>query len=581
MFFLVTAITGSYFVWQHSYRTLLAEQQDQLERFASHIYSRLDKYAHIPRLIAKDKALVDALKTPDNPAQIDITNRHLKQINTVIQASDTYLIDAKGFTIAASNWDHTLSFIGRNFAWRPYFKRALEGERSQYFALGSTSGKRGYYYSFPVSHGAIILGVVVVKMDLTAIEENWKSKRNYFVATDPNQVIFMSSKPEWLFKSLTALSLETRMAIKNSRQYLDQDIRSLNLVGNLDLPTGELANAKYSGITRDYIVSSRPIDNLALNIRVLTPKSQLLLACLTFLGILCLVFAIIYLLSTLLYQRQLKRLQFEQLQAAANQKLEIQVMERTAELHAEIAERTRTAQALKQTQSELIQAAKLAVLGQMSASISHELNNPLAAIRSYADNGRLFLAKGKVERTEENLNRIAVLTERMARISEQLKSFARKSDPDEKVSANLAPIILASKELIQPQLKKQQVNLELQLADSPMMVIVNPLQIEQVLINLLTNAMQALDTTSDKQICLSVEQEQDAWWIHIDDNGPGISPDRQQSLFEPFYTTKKNGLGLGLSISQQIIRSMDGELSISTSPMGGARFSVRLSKQQG
>lgn len=579
--FFVSAVTGSYFVWQHSYRTLLAEQRDQLERFASHIYNRLDKYAHIPRLIAKDKALVDALKDPANPAQIDITNRHLKQVNSVIQASDTYLIDAKGLTIAASNWDQKLSFIGRNFAWRPYFKRAIEGNSSQYFALGSTSGKRGYYYSYPISHGAEILGVVVVKMDLTAIEENWKSKRNYFVATDQNQVIFMSSKPEWLFKGLAALSQETRMDIKNSRQYLDQDIRSLNLVGDLDQPAGELSNVQHSGITNDYIISSRPIDNLALNIRVLTPKSQLLLDCLNFLGILSLVFAIFYLISILLYQRQLKRLQFEQLQAAANQKLEIQVMERTAELHAEIAERIRTAQALKQTQNELIQAAKLAVLGQISASISHELNNPLAAIRSYADNGRLFLARGKVERTEENLTRIAALTERMARISEQLKSFVRKSDPDEKVSANLAPIILASKELVQPQLKKQRVNLELQLADSPMMVKVNPLQLEQVLINLLTNAMQALENNTDKHICLSVEQVQQEWCIHIDDNGPGISQDKQHSLFEPFYTTKKNGLGLGLSISQQIIKSMDGELSISTSPMGGARFSVRLSKLQG
>lgn len=579
--FFVSAVTGSYFVWQHSYRTLLAEQRDQLERFASHIYNRLDKYAHIPRLIAKDKALVDALKDPANPAQIDITNRHLKQVNSVIQASDTYLIDAKGLTIAASNWDQKLSFIGRNFAWRPYFKRAIEGNSSQYFALGSTSGKRGYYYSYPISHGAEILGVVVVKMDLTAIEENWKSKRNYFVATDQNQVIFMSSKPEWLFKGLTTLSQKTRMDIKNSRQYLDQDIRSLKLVGDLDQPAGELSNAQHSGITNDYIVSSRSIDNLALNIRVLTPKSQLLLDCLNFLGILCLVFAIFYLISILLYQRQLKRLQFEQLQAAANQKLEIQVMERTAELHAEIAERIRTAQALKQTQNELIQAAKLAVLGQISASISHELNNPLAAIRSYADNGRLFLAKGKVERTEENLTRIAALTERMARISEQLKSFVRKSDPDEKVSANLAPIILASKELVQPQLKKQRVNLELQLADSPMTVKVNPLQLEQVLINLLTNAIQALENNADKHILLSVEQVQQEWCIHIDDNGPGINQDKQHSLFEPFYTTKKNGLGLGLSISQQIIKSMDGELSISTSPMGGARFSVRLSKLQG
>lgn len=159
-------------------------------------------------------------------------------------------------------------------------------------------------------------------------------------------------------------------------------------------------------------------------------------------------FAIVYLGLLLVHHRQLKQRQIEQLQSEAKQKLEFLVMERTSALHAEIAERSKTESMLRQTQDELIQAAKLAVLGQMSASISHELNNPLAAIRSFADNGRRFLANGKPERTDDNLTRISALTERMAKISEQLKSFARKSNTDEKVNAQLLPIILSTKELM-------------------------------------------------------------------------------------------------------------------------------------
>lgn len=130
-------------------------------------------------MISKDKELIDALLAPQNSAQIDITNRYLEQVNDVIQAADTYLIDRFGNTISSSNWNLDCSFIGRNFAWRPYFYRSITGEKSQYFALGSTSGQRGYYYAYPVIYAAETLGVIVVKMDLSAIEEGWQSKKSY------------------------------------------------------------------------------------------------------------------------------------------------------------------------------------------------------------------------------------------------------------------------------------------------------------------------------------------------------------------------------------------------------------------
>lgn len=147
-YFICMGVSG-HFIWNKSYQSLTQQHRSQLERFASHIQNKLDKFAHIPQLIAKDAPLIEALLHPQNSAQIDITNRYLEEVNQIIQAADTYLIDEYGNTIAASNWNIERSFVGRNFAFRPYFKQAIVGKRSQYFALGSTSGQRGYYYSFP------------------------------------------------------------------------------------------------------------------------------------------------------------------------------------------------------------------------------------------------------------------------------------------------------------------------------------------------------------------------------------------------------------------------------------------------
>lgn len=574
--YMVIAAMAAHLVWRYSYQSLLVEQQSELERFSSHISATLDKYAHIPRLLSKDKELVDALRHANNTAQINLTNLYLEQVNDVIQATDTYLLDSIGNTIASSNWSLDRSFIGRNFSWRPYFYNAISGTRSQYFALGSTSGQRGYYYAYPVIYAAEVIGVVVVKMDLSSIEENWRSKNSYFVATDNNNIVFMSSQPDWLFHSVSELSEEARKKIQDTRQYLDNTIPSLGFYADVDGAETEWIKPKQSWFKNDYIVSTNKLDNLALNIHVLSPKVIVFWDTFGFLIILTMIFAIIYLAFLLLHHRQIRQRQIERLQAEAKQKLEFLVMERTAKLHVEIGEKIKTEHALRQTQNELIQAAKLAVLGQMSASISHELNNPLAAIRSFADNGRRFLTNGKPERTDENLQRISALTVRMAKISEQLKSFARKTHTDEHVEAQLLPLIINAKELMQPQFKSHYIAFEIQAPEASIRCSINPIQLEQVIINLLTNAMQAVDEQEMKKIVVTLEQQAEHILIHVDDTGAGLNLQQMKNLFEPFYTTKKNGLGLGLSISQQIIHSMGGELTAHSSSFGGARFTIIL-----
>ena len=575
LYFLFTFL-GAKLVWTNSYNALIENHQSQLDRFSSHIEAKLEKFAHIPQLLARDRKLIEALFDPANSAQIDITNRYLKQINSTINAADTYLLDTSGLTIAASNWNLERSFVGRSFSWRPYFRKAILGENSQYFALGSTSGQRGYYYAAPIIYAAETLGIVVVKMDISSIEENWQSDLSYFVATDNDNIIFMSSQPKWLFKSIAPLDFNTLVNISQSQRYLGKTIESLNLAGDLDTQNAEWVNHKQEWLKSDYIVTSRALNDLPLTIRVLTPKREIFWACFTYIIWCSMVFAIAYLALLLIYHRRLKQRQFDQLQAEAKQKLEFLVLERTSELHGEIKERCKTEEQLRKTQDELIQAAKLAVLGQMSASISHELNNPLAAIRSFADNARRFIKADKLERVDDNLHRISALTERMAKISTQLKSFARKSDGDERVNAQLKPILLSAKELMQGQFKSHFVEFSLEISDEPIWITVNPIQLEQVLINLLTNAIQASEKKEVRQIHITTIIDENWVWIHIDDNGEGVGEKTHDQLFEPFFTTKKNGLGLGLSISQQIIQSMNGDVSATASMLGGARFTIKL-----
>ncbi|MHC0518073.1 sensor histidine kinase [Vibrio harveyi] len=576
-FYFLCAFIGGHWVWSHSYQSLLDKHQSQLERFSSHIQNKLDKYAHIPHLLSKDEPLVEALLNPENSAQLEITNRYLESVNGVIEAADTYLIDKWGTTIAASNWRKERSFIGRNFAFRPYFKQAITGQRSQYYALGSTSGKRGYYYSYPIVYAGGVIGVVVVKMDLSKIEDNWQQPNSVFVASDPSGIVFMSSRNDWLFKSLQPLEEATAAEVWASRRYLNTTIDSLGFVGDMSLAHTE-AKQGYPYNKGTLVVSSLPLENLKLTIRVLSPKQSVIWFTMGYLLVLTLVFTVLFLVGQLIYHRQQRHRQIERIQQEANQKLEYQVMARTAELQAEIAQRIETEQTLRVTQDELVQAAKLAVLGQMSASISHELNNPLAAIRSFAENGKLFLHKEKYERTEENLTRISALTDRMANISQQLRSFAKKTSGNELAQTHLLPVIASAKELMKPAFKSARVTLNTKLIEQDVEVQINTIQLEQVLVNLLTNAIEATKGQENKQVHLSIEKDIKAElvWIYVDDNGTGLGEFTFSQLCEPFLTTKQNGLGLGLSISQQILAGMNGKLSAQNREQGGARFSICL-----
>ena len=564
--------------WQASWRSGLQQLQDeslqQLRQFTGHLESQLARYQFLPRLIARNQLLVETLLDPDNSSRIDLANRFLEDINAITGASDTYLMDASGLTLAASNWNGERPFVGRNFSFRPYFQQAMQGKLGRYFALGSTSGQRGYYFAWPIIHAAEPIGAVVVKMDLAGIEQRYSGHEAQFIVTDPDGVVFISTRPQWLFRSLQLLPEAVLSRIANTRRYPGRQIEPLPLdwlPHQGDEPT--LLRMGPRPPASEYLYQQQEMPKAGWRVAILSPLDPVRRNSLVATGLALLSALIALLLLLLLRQRHRRRLERQRYAERAQRELEHQVALQTTDLRHEIEERKRTEQRLRDTQGELIQTAKLAVLGQMSASISHELNNPLAAIRSYADNARQFLQRGQTEPVRQNLERIGELTERMGKISSQLKQFARKSS-DRIEAVRVEPVIQTAIDLVMPQYRQSAIRIRNHCERPGPLALAEIIPLEQVLINLINNAVQAVD--GDGEIDIHCETQQEWVLIHVDDNGPGLDARAQEHIFDPFYTTKKAGLGLGLSISARIMDSMNGHLSAANRPEGGARFTISL-----
>ena len=280
----------------------------------------------------------------------------------------------------------------------------------------------------------------------------------------------------------------------------------------------------------------------------------------------------------------IERIRNEKKLQQAKEQLEIRVKERTEDLEqsnqrlrAEVDERHKTEEALKQAQEELIQAAKMAVLGQISAGINHELNQPLTAIRSYTQNAQQFLLRGKIETASANLTEIIDLTDHMSSIIAQLKVFSSKRG-DALSCVNVSTSLNDALKIMSPQIKQQQIEIHTPSTDEEYLVKGDLIRLEQVFINLISNASQAMSHCEKKQITITMEENIDRVSIHITDTGPGIVDHNLKHIFEPFFTTKdiSQGLGLGLSISHRIVEAMHGTLTASNSHSSGAIFSITL-----
>lgn len=563
--------------------------KDTLKLTVAGLNGALHRYEALPFLIAKKSVLVELLNTPDDEALVMAVNEELRLSAERLKASDVYIMDVSGTTVATSNYRKERSFYGRNFAYRPYFTQALEGGTGRFFALGITSGERGYFFAAPIEYEERIIGVVALKFTVDGFEQAWRDADHQMMVSDVNGVVFMASRPDWHFKTLQPLNAEQLREIGTNRQY---PIGELEPLDNKVTPLGgtvERVLITDGGITSEYVSTAIYVANAAWTVRILVPATQARTHTLATLLIVVLVIMLIGLATAFYLQRRAQLLERLETQKAAHDQLEARVAERTVDLHrsneqlmGEIVERKAAENRLRATQAELVQAGKLAALGQMSAALSHEFNQPLAAVKSYADNAVKLLDIGRTAETRENVTRISDMADRMAQISRHLRNFARR--PGEKTRPVLVvQIINDAKALVQPRLNSVNAALAFDPPDTDIQVLGGHIRLQQVIVNLLSNALDAMNDQQYPQIEVGLEDLGDHCKVTVRDHGAGVAEEDLERVFDPFYTTKQpgEGMGLGLSISYNIIKDFDGDLKVSNHPDGGAVFELVLCKVTG
>ncbi|MBO9422524.1 sensor histidine kinase [Labrenzia sp. R4_2] len=544
----------------------------------------LQRYEPLPSLIAERPSLVALLKSPTDPELLKRVNEDLRLSAYRLKASDVYVMDVSGMTLAASSYQKELSFVGRSFAYRPYFTQALEGGTGRFFALGTTSGERGYFFAAPIEDNERVVGVVAVKFTVDGFEQAWRNADHQIIVSDLRGVVFMASRPDWHFRTLRPLTRTEIAEIQANRQYPADGL--LPLVNTVKPLTEDLNLIKIEDEPSGYryISSSEYISDAGWNVRILVSATRARTQAFAAVLILVLGIMLIGLAVAFYIQRRAQLIERLLTQQAAQEQLEVRVEERTADLNRtnaqlleEVAERKAAETRLRKTQTELVQAGKLAALGQMSAALSHEFNQPLAAVKSYAENALKLLERNRTPETRENISRISEMTDRMASISKHLRNFARR--PMEKVRpVPLVQIVNDAIGLLQPRLRGSGAKLNFAQPDEEVWVMGGHIRLQQVVVNLLTNALDAMKDRQPVQIDIALQTDADTCVLSVRDYGAGVSEKEMGQVFDPFFTTKQpgEGMGLGLSISYNIVKDFGGTLQVSNHDEGGAVFSIDL-----
>ncbi|WP_447725277.1 sensor histidine kinase [Sphingomonas koreensis] len=532
--------------------------------------SELQKFRLLPLVLAEYPDVRAMLETRD-AAIVGRINARLELLAQRTDAAAIYVLTAQGRTVAASNYRLPASFVGQDYGFRPYFQGAIRDGDAELFALGTVSGRPGLYLARRIGDAARPLGVIVVKIEFEAMQAAWAGQQGKTIVTDGHGVVIVTSEPAWRFATIGQLDAASRAAIRATRQY-----------GNLPLAPLPLGiadgGAQMGGDKPGSRIASTGLPLAGAQLRVLYPldpamRSANANARLVSLGALALIAGALL----LLWRTRERRL----IQIAAQRALEGQVVERTAELReanqrlvAESAELARADQRYRAAREELAQANRLGSLGQITAGVAHEINQPVAAIRSFAENAQGFLARGDEARADGNLSRIVELTQRIGTITAELRSFARRRTP-ETGPVDVDAVIESTLLLIGDRVRAQGVVLE-RTGPAGLHVTADRVRLEQILINLIQNALDALAGRDGAVIRIATARTADRIEIDVADNGPGVPAEIAGELFMPFVTGRTEGLGLGLPIARNIARDFGGELSLVDPPLAGAAFRLSL-----
>ncbi len=522
------------------------ESQLKTALYSGNVSSLLQQQSLVPLLLARDPVFTSALQSKD----FTNTSQRLIQFAEEIGAEAIYLLDLDGRTVATSDRRE----LGTSYTDQLYFIHALRENGTVFTVTESETpgGASGFNYARKITAGENTLGIIVVQVNMRQLEDSWRRRNDLVAITDTQGRIILSSIPMWRQRTLAEVlgAEDPRLGGDGAELVPAQENPFVYISGNAFLRSENRIG--FRGWRLNYFSTLTSV------------RSQVVGALAIEMLIMALFVAIGFYLVLKRARRESKEIAFESSQLRAL----------NARLLEEIAERQRVEKNLENAELSLEQASKLAALGQMSAAVSHELNQPLAAMRTYLAGAKLLIQRKMPEEALSSFNRIDDLIERMGTITKQLKSYARKSEAD------LSPVDLrdavdGSLAMMAPQLGQTKVEIRKTLPTKPTMVLADPVRLDQIIVNLLRNALDAVALEEKPVIDILLVEGREVT-LSVRDNGTGLADPEQ--LFEPFYTTKKpgEGVGLGLAISAGIASELGGRLIARNADPKGAVFELHL-----
>jgi len=559
----VAAIAGHHFAMQNGLARLREAADHRLDMLATGLDADLARFEYLPALLEMTPIVPALLRAPSDGALRDAVNRYLDGVNAAAGAEMLYVLDAAGTSLAASDWGRPGTTVGQDLSFRPYVIDALAQGRGRFYGVGITSRKPGYYLSYALRRDQPVRGVVAVKVNLEESERAWRMLPGDVVLLDQRGVVILATREDLKFRPMRPLDDSQRADVLRSRPYGEAGLKPLQWTPSQALAPGVEVIA-LDGVAQ--LASTRKLHGAPWQLVVLDDLAPVRVGARNAAITASLAMAVLLLLAVTLWQRR----------RAVRQKLANQAALQTAHDTLESTVAARTAQ-LRAAQGELVHAGKMAALGQMSAGVVHELNQPLTAMRTLSESAAILLDKSRFDDVRGNLQRIRSMVDRLARLTSQLKTFAHKSE------LPLAPVsvvqaVADAQALVAESLKKDGVAIEVDVQPAGLSVMAEEAALGSVLVNLMRNAIDAMQASPRRTLRVEARPREGRVTLRVSDTGPGIAPDILPRLFEPFVTSKAagTGLGLGLVISAQLVRAMDGTLRAANLPEGGACFVADL-----
>ena len=544
---IIIILLSNLYLTQNYSQVKRSEAERELSLYSGRLISELQRVSVVPLLLSRDTGLISDINTKD----FQLTSQRLITFSDEIRVKSITLLERYGRIVASSD----RSDLGQNLRGQDFFFNAIRKSGTVFTISDNEKGRRSFFYSRKLESQGKILGVIVVEVGLDNLFTTWSANDATIMVTNSKGIVLLSTGQGFLNQSL-----ETALLSQPTLTVLERAIRA----------TGDWNGSEVDAYIEDQALyrldTSIPFQGWRLT--YLTPfqsvreKVNGVLA----LGITAL--ALLLALGFYFLSRRATRQSFlfkaesEELRALNDR------------LSTEITQRERAERNLQVAEASLEQSSKLAALGEMSAAVSHELNQPLAAMRTYLAAAKLLLSRKRSEEALSSFQRIDDLIGRMGTITQQLKSYSRKGS-DDLIPVNFINSINTSIAMMAPQLGQQSVEITKSLPEIPVKVLADPVRLEQVIVNLLRNALDAMKGQTERYLQISLTAGEMAT-LTIQDNGPGI--ENLDEMFEPFFTTKKpgEGVGLGLAISSSIAKDLDGRLFARNVSPRGAVFEFQL-----